>query len=196
MKVFKLIIITVHLTGVFCKNKHKHASSESIENILYYQDCNHKQKPSAPPVLLKAPSPQPECKMCCTMCCGDQCVDSHQMTLGRQTGMSPIEPKGINMPIQPDAMAPRQRRKKPKIPLPLQPPLPGRRAMGPLAFTRENIKSLISQDEDIRKILKDLVRVTMQKVDLMQLINSNRPNAASARPERAAADLSDSENDL
>ncbi|XP_045767341.1 uncharacterized protein LOC123868777 [Maniola jurtina] len=194
MEVLKLVIITVHLTGIFCKKKHKDASSESIENILYYQDCNHKQKPTPPPVLLKGPPPQPECKMCCTMCCGDQCVDSHQVNLGRQAAMNHIEPKGI-MPIQPDVMPPGQRRKKPIMSLPLRPPLPGRRGMGPMAFTRENIKSLISQDEDIRKILKDLVRVTMQKVDLMQLMSSNKPNGGTARPERAA-DLSDSENDL
>lgn len=42
-------------------------------------------------------------------------------------------------------------------------PIGGRRG---LTFTRDNIKSLISKDEDIKKILKDLVRVTMNKVDL------------------------------
>ena len=41
-------------------------------------------------------------------------------------------------------------------------------------FTKDKIKSLISQDNDIRKILKDLVRVTMQKVDLLDLINTRR----------------------
>lgn len=35
-----------------------------------------------------------------------------------------------------------------------------------LTFTRDNIKSLINKDEDIKKILKDLVRVTLNKVDL------------------------------
>lgn len=43
-----------------------------------------------------------------------------------------------------------------------------------MGFTREHIKSLISHDEDIKKILKDLVRVTMQKVDLIDMINARR----------------------
>lgn len=42
-------------------------------------------------------------------------------------------------------------------------PISGRRG---LSLTRDNIKSLINKDEDIKKILKDLVRVTMNKVDL------------------------------
>lgn len=52
---------------------------------------------------------------------------------------------------------------KPKIEDMMMPPIDGRRA---LSFTRDSIKSLISKDEDIKKILKDLVRVTMSKVDL------------------------------
>ncbi|CAH2234441.1 uncharacterized protein LOC120626951 [Pararge aegeria] len=193
MKLLEMILITIHLTGISCKKKHKEISSESIENILYYKDCNHKQNPTPIPLLGSPPPKQQECKMCCTMCCGDQCVDSHQVKLGRQAGMAQLEPKGI-MPIQPDIKPPRERRKKQKFPAPIQPPLPGRRGLGPIAFTRENIKSLISQDEDIRKILKDLVRVTMQKVDLMQLLN-NKQNVGNVKQEHAA-DVSDSENDL
>lgn len=65
------------------------------------------------------------------------------------------------------------------------PPLGSRRDFG---FTRENIKNLISQDEEIKKILKDLVRVTMHKVDLVEAVKS-RQNAMVAT--EATTDLSD-----
>lgn len=53
---------------------------------------------------------------------------------------------------------------------------------------------MISQDEDIKKILKDLVRVTMQKVDLMQMME--QPGAAAPRDSPPPADVSVSQNDL
>lgn len=136
-------------------------SSESIENILYYKDCNHKQRPTIMPLRHEVQQPQQQqCKMFCTMCCGDQCINTPQMDTGRQSQVM----ESRIMPISPNP--PKEKRKiRPKI----QPPVPERRG---LSFTRDNIKSLISKDEDIRKILKDLVRVTMQKVDLMELLKN------------------------
>lgn len=138
--------------------------------------------------LLRAtPKPQ-ECKMQCKMCCGEQCVDSQNLSFGRQMQeVNRIEPKIPQPNIQPQ----NERRKKAKPQMPPIQPIPQRRG---LALTRENVKSLISKDEDIKKILRDLVRVAMQKVDLMQLINAKQ-NAVTSDPERSA-DVSDSENDL
>lgn len=74
-----------------------------------------------------------------------------------------------NIPVQPQIL-PRGRKKKKPLPN-LQLPIVGRRDFG---FTKDRIKSLISQDGDIRKILKDLVRVTMQKVDLLDMIQKRQ----------------------
>ncbi|OWR44072.1 uncharacterized protein LOC116769226 [Danaus plexippus] len=185
MRLLEVMTIFLHLSSVHSKKKYKVRSSESIENILYYQDCNHKKSTEAPVMLRGAPQQQ-ECKMCCTMCCGDQCVNTNQLPMGRQAQSVNIEPKV--QPILP-TMQPRGRRNKIK-PLLKEMPQPKRRG---LSFTRENIKSLISNDDDIRKILKDLVRVTMQKVDLMELINSRRKMDNDPEPK---PDSEDSENDL
>lgn len=78
-----------------------------------------------------------------------------------------------------------QRRKK-KIkfqPNKLQIPLGGTRRDFSAGFTKEKIKSLISQDDDIRKILKDLVRVTMQKVDLLDMISTGSPDGVASTTE-------------
>lgn len=157
-------------------------SSESIENILYYKDCNHKQRPSPTPVQPLRSSPPQQCKMICTMCCGDQCVDSQQIAPARQAQV--LEPK------VPPHLKPNMQKERQKIKPKFSPIIPQRRG---LTFTRENIKSLISKDEDIRKILKDLVRVTMQKVDLMQLIK-RKQNVIKKNSE--ISDESDSENVL
>ncbi|CAH2085797.1 unnamed protein product [Euphydryas editha] len=181
-----MTILIVHLTSVSPK-RYRHVSSESIENILYYKDCNHKQTPTMAPVL-RSPPEQQECKMQCKMCCGDQCVDSQNLSLGRQMqGQNHIEPKMS----QPNIKPPTERRKKIRPQMPSMPPIPQRRG---LALTRENVKSLISKDEDIKKILRDLVRVAMQKVDLMQLLSAKQ-NVVKTDSDRSA-DVSDSENDL
>lgn len=57
------------------------------------------------------------------------------------------------------------------------PPIGGRRSFG---LTKEKIKGLISHDDDIRKILRDLVRVTMQKVEVLDMIHNNK-NGVRAR---------------
>ncbi|XP_041971048.1 uncharacterized protein LOC121727340 [Aricia agestis] len=44
--------------------------------------------------------------------------------------------------------------------------------------TRDYIRRVLSHDGDISAILKDLVRVTLQKVDLMKKMDSRRKNAA------------------
>ncbi|XP_052739953.1 uncharacterized protein LOC112043573 [Bicyclus anynana] len=218
MRVVEVIIIIIHVTGSFSKKKNKDRSSESIENILYYKDCNHKQRaplvplvPLVPLAKSQPPPAQQECKMCCTMCCGNQCVDSHQLYTSTKRNLRTTKSISFNIitillgtlhqmplgrqagsPLQPDMLPPRERRKKQKFPFPMQPLLPARRVTGYPGFTRETIKSLISQDEDIRKILRDLVRVTMQKADLMQMMNGRQ--AAQATPARA--DDSDPDNDL
>ncbi|CAH0723949.1 unnamed protein product, partial [Brenthis ino] len=163
MKFIELIIIILYLSNIFARRRHKVISSESIENILYYKGCNHKQRPTATPVQQMRSSPPQQCKMICTMCCGDQCVDSQRIAPARQA--QKLEPKVP--PILKPNMQKERRKDQPK----LSPTIPQRRG---LSFTRENIKSLISKDEDIRKILKDLVRVTMQKVNLMQLIKAKQ----------------------
>ncbi|XP_046967594.1 uncharacterized protein LOC124535426 [Vanessa cardui] len=186
MRYLEMVTIILHLTSISAK-RYKHISSESIENILYYKDCNHKQKPTENTVL-RAPAQQQECKMCCTMCCGDQCVDSQKMPLGRQMqGQNNIqfEPKPPQPNIKP--LNKKQNRMKPISPQ--MPQVPGRRGLG---FTKENIKALIAKDEDIRKILKDLVRVTMQKVDLMNLLNGKQ----NAKQKEESSIDSNSENDL
>ncbi|XP_047532113.1 uncharacterized protein LOC125067497 [Vanessa atalanta] len=188
MRYLEMVTIIMHLTSISPK-RYKHISSESIENILYYKDCNHKQKPTVSPVL-RTPPQQQECKMCCTMCCGDQCVDSQKLSLGRQMqGQNNIqfEPK---LP-QPNIKPLKTKQNKMKPILPQIPPVPGRRGFG---FTKENVKALISKDEDIRKILKDLVRVTMQKVDLMNLLNGKQNE--NRKDDESIDNDSDSENDL
>ncbi|XP_047505262.1 uncharacterized protein LOC125049839 [Pieris napi] len=181
MQFLFVTILALHLTLVVCKRKYKDSSSEeSIENVLYYQDCKHKRdQPAAvqmravePPTTKK---PQ-ECKMCCSMCCGEECQQSstcnQQKPQMRQPQFTPVKK------IEP-ARATRPRVQN-------QNPFFARREFG---LTKENIKSLISQDTDIRKILKDLVRVTMQKVDLMQLLKAKQT-------EKPLLKESEYENDL
>ncbi|XP_050349226.1 uncharacterized protein LOC126772736 [Nymphalis io] len=191
MRYLEMVTIIMHFTSISTK-RYKHISSESIENILYYKDCNHKQKTTVSPVFLSAPQQQ-ECKMRCTMCCGDQCVDSQKLSLGRQMqGQNNIELESKLR--QPNMKPPMLKQKKMKPQLPLILPVAsasGRRGFG---FTKENVKALISKDEDIRKILKDLVRVTMQKVDLMNLLKG-RQNVKTKEDSSIDND-SDSENDL
>lgn len=172
------MIIALHLTNVLSK-RYPSSSEESIENLIYYKDCNHRRKESVTqPTVLRAPAPQPpqECKMCCSMCCGDECVhNQHQSVMGQSVRQSPVMPPNEMLKSQPFRQpAPQPLNQKGKKKKPRQdqiPPVDGRRNVG---FTRDYIRSLISQDQDIRKILKDLVRVTMQKVDLMEMINSRR----------------------
>lgn len=71
------------------------------------------------------------------------------------------------------------------------PPIGGRRG---LSLTRENIKSLINKDEDIKKILKDLVRVTMNKVDL-KTRKSGTPNEQSIDAPRIKEQGDDKKDD-
>lgn len=40
--------------------------------------------------------------------------------------------------------------------------------------TKDNIRGLIAQDEDIKRILKELVRVTMQKVTLVEQLKEKQ----------------------
>ncbi|VVC94287.1 unnamed protein product [Leptidea sinapis] len=158
-----------------CKRKYRSSSSEeSIENVLYYQDCKHKREQPEPEKLRasEAPPPKPqECKMSCRMCCGEKC---------QQTFVGKTAPNKF----QQAAFLPKPPSIKPKTPprLPvksedttnnfdIQHAFLGRRD---LSLTKENIKNLISQDADIRKILRDLVRVTMQKADLMQMLSARR----------------------
>ncbi|XP_045496899.1 uncharacterized protein LOC123695182 [Colias croceus] len=159
-------VILLHASLILCRKRYRDSSSEeSIENVLYYQDCQHKKDPPKP-LQLRAVEPTTttkkpqECKMCCTMCCGDECTQTNS---GRTMSMNqPRQPFPVQQPrkIEPS---------RPTRPRARNAPFFARRDLG---FTKDNIKSLISQDMDIRKILKDLVRVTMQKVDLMQLMNS------------------------
>ncbi|CAG9787396.1 unnamed protein product [Diatraea saccharalis] len=188
-----MIIISMQITKTL-QRKYVSSSDESIENLLYYKDCQHKPKSTEPPVLRnenvqppEAPR-QPDCpfpKMCCSMSCGNDCGSS-QSYLSRQMeplqNFGPMQPVQLpqrtppHSPVQPQIM---QRSRKKKI----RPPtnslmgmgmgVDGRRDAG---FTKERIKNLISQDGDIRKILKDLVRVTMQKVDLLEMMNTRRNN--------------------
>ncbi|RVE50193.1 hypothetical protein evm_005216 [Chilo suppressalis] len=180
-----MIVISMQIIEIPAR-KYVSSSDESIENLLYYKDCQHKQKGSTESPILRSenvqPTPaarQPECpfpKMCCSMSCGNECASS-QSFLSRQ--MEPLQNFGGNPPFQPSrppVQPPVMQRARKKKMKPSMSPLMafgGRRDSG---FTKERIKSLISQDDDIRKILKDLVRVTMQKVDLLEMINSRRNN--------------------
>ncbi|XP_059054644.1 uncharacterized protein LOC131848723 [Achroia grisella] len=181
MELRAILLIALHLRAVLSK-KYISSSDESIENLIYYKDCNHKHATVPPPIAraeVRPPPPQPECpfpKMCCTMSCGNECGNNQQPFMSRQ--MEPLQdlmpPKQASSrqphsPAQPQVQRPRK--KKGKQQLKMQPPIGGRREFG---FTKERIKSLIAQDDDIRKILKDLVRVTMQKVDLLEMINARR----------------------
>ncbi|XP_053605823.1 uncharacterized protein LOC128672597 [Plodia interpunctella] len=178
MKIVKVLLLLSVARNVTPRKHTKVSSDESIENLLYYQDCKHSTAPpsSSPiPLKMKEELPKPTCpfpKMCCAMSCNNEpCVAEQLNAYGNQIH-SNIEPMsrvqnrfGANQPFL------RARKKKLRPPLPLGQPPNGRRDFG---FTKENIKSLISQDGDIRKILKDLVRVTMQKVDLQEMIKNRR----------------------
>ncbi|XP_073952654.1 uncharacterized protein [Choristoneura fumiferana] len=169
-----VVALALQIAAIASKKYDSSSDESSIENILYYKDCSHKAK-QAPIEQLRAvvspPKPQTECvpKMCCSMSCANNCgQDANQG--GNQFLQSQSMP--MMQPFQPPPRQPlplNQRPKKNKQ----QKPIGGRRSMG-MGFTREHIKTLISQDEDIKKILKDLVRVTMQKVDLIDMINARR----------------------
>ncbi|XP_075976324.1 uncharacterized protein LOC142976700 [Anticarsia gemmatalis] len=197
MDFIHIIMLTLQITQVITRSRNRkygiQSSDETIENLLYFKDCQKKPKEQPTthiPMTLRVPSylppptppPQPECpfpKMCCALSCGNECGGGRQSSfMSRQMeplqnmqlpDMPPIEP--VNqmrpplLPVQPQI----RKRKKMKIQMDkMQPPIGSRRSFG---FTKEKIKSVISQDDDIRKILKDLVRVTMQKVDLMDMVN-------------------------
>lgn len=180
--------MSLHILKVFAKKSHDSSSDESIENLLYYKDCQRdkKEKPSTPlyerlevpPRRTAMDCPFP--KMCCSLTCGgNECGTSSPFfgpqieTMDRmKLNHPPIMPlSGPTQPLQ--QSMPRGRKKKVKQPMSLQmqPPIGSRRSYG---FTKDRIKSLINEDDDIRKILKDLVRVTMQKADLVDMINTNR----------------------
>ncbi|XP_045515361.1 uncharacterized protein LOC123708611 [Pieris brassicae] len=176
MQFIFVTILALHFTLVVCKRKYKDSSSEeSIENVLYYQDCKHKHD-QPPPLQMRAVEPPTtkkpqECKMCCSMCCGEECQQSSTCNQ-QKPQFTPVKKIQPARPIRPRIQN--------------QNPFFARREFG---LTKENIKSLISQDTDIRKILKDLVRVTMQKVDLMQLLKAKQT-------EKPLLKESEYENDL
>ncbi|XP_028174319.1 uncharacterized protein LOC114362932 [Ostrinia furnacalis] len=189
MRLLLLVAVNLH-TVLVSSRKHDSDSDESIENLLYYKDCNHKPKESSPapnlrseiqPTPVRKPDPCPFPKMCCSMSCGDDC-GSQQSYLSRQMeplqqNLQPIQPisRQSSLPAQPQIMRGRKKKIKPTMEeMGLQLPFGARKSLG---FTKEKIKSLISQDADIRKILKDLVRVTMQKVDLLEMVKARRSNA-------------------
>lgn len=168
--------------------------------MLYYKDCQRTAKEQTTPVPEPAryaepppppPPRQPDCpfpKMCCALSCGNECGGSQPSFISRQMesmpglqSMQPMQPLPQARPpdrmgaVQPTIV--QRRKKKLKFqPNKMQAPIltgPTRRDGG--GFTKEKIKSLISQDDDIRKILKDLVRVTMQKVDLLDMMGPKVP---------------------
>lgn len=176
----------MQITSIYSgKIKFLSSSDESIESFVYLQDCSHKKdQTTTSPIPLRQvitepsrPKPQPECpfpRMCCALTCGNEC-ETQQSFVSRQ--MAPLQQNiqplhtgksQPQMPVQPPIIQ-KGRTKKSKSMKVL--PIDGRRNFG---FTKEKIKSLISQDDDIRKILKDLVRVTMQKVDVMEMINGKK----------------------
>ncbi|KAG6441701.1 hypothetical protein O3G_MSEX001930 [Manduca sexta] len=199
MDLLLFILITLQITKI---NSRKYASSsdESIENLLYYKDCQHKKKEepaTVTPTVLRAPdiprNREPDCpfpRMCCALSCGNECgsppFSGRNMEPLPQNFLKPIPspPRQPLISVQPLPQKGKKKRIKPQLKIP---PVGGRRDFG---FTKEKIKSLISQDDDIRKILKDLVRVTMQKVDLMDMINGRSPVAKNVKSE-----VSDSEDD-
>ncbi|XP_049693221.2 uncharacterized protein LOC126053878 [Helicoverpa armigera] len=204
MDIFQILVLALYLPQVFTKSKSKSrkykASSsdeDSIENLLYYKDCQRQGKPETTttehvqlrydPPPPPPPPRQPECpfpKMCCALTCGNECGGNQPSYGSRQmepmNGYQPMQPMpSMPQPHQPGmgAVQPQIIRRKKKMKFPpgkLPGSLPTRRDMS--GFTKEKIKSLIAQDHDIRKILKDLVRVTMQKVDLLDMINSTPEN--------------------
>ncbi|CAG4933904.1 unnamed protein product [Parnassius apollo] len=195
MELLETIIFTLQISNVITK-KHVSSSEESIENLIYYKDCNHKRKQDAPPVkeLLTRTNPPPppqECKMYCSMCCGGECVhDRYPSIMSRQSPTmlenSMPKPQPFQQPVLQPPLNQKGKKKQTQLVSGLQPPIGGRRNV---EFTRQHIKSLISQDQDIRKILKDLVRVTMQKVDLLEMINSRRSvNEVNSEENKSEAD--------
>ncbi|KAJ8718867.1 hypothetical protein PYW07_016423 [Mythimna separata] len=188
-----ILVLALYITHALTKSrsrKHKASSEEgSIENLLYYKDCQRNGKPepmTKMPLMLEvlptttpAPPRQPDCpfpKMCCALTCGNECGGSppasHMQANSPMLGppyMSPANAASIRRGRINGVHPPNMKRKRNRPPLPL---LPTRRDFS--GFTKEKIKGLISKDDDIRKILKDLVRVTMQKVDLQDMINANQ----------------------
>ncbi|XP_037867613.1 uncharacterized protein LOC110386589 [Bombyx mori] len=181
----KIIFIVISFQATSSR-RHDSSSEESIENLLYYKDCQRPKEEtttaSLEPLRLRVaeereePRREPECpfpRMCCSMTCGNEC---NQPFTNR-----PIEPQNTspnvrqpNKPVQPQI---NQLRKKKIKPMGMLPPIGGRRSFG---LTKEKIKGLISHDDDIRKILRDLVRVTMQKVEVLDMIHNNK-NGVRAR---------------
>lgn len=198
------MMLTLCITNAATKSrskKHYGSSSEeeTIENLLYFKDCQPKEQPTTKaPIPLRfqqpppppPPPPQPQCpfpKMCCTLTCGNECSGTKESALiSRQ--MEPIQRQHYQ-PFQPTiqsrgpAMPDQSARKRKRIKFPaanMQTPINSRRGFG---LTKEKIKSLINQDGDIRKILKDLVRVTMQKVDLIELQKGSDSNMRKSEPD-------------
>ncbi|CAB3235333.1 unnamed protein product [Arctia plantaginis] len=210
MNILQIMMLTLCITNAVTKSrskKHHGSSSEedTIENLLYFKDCQKKPKeevttrspmplrysqPAPPP----PPPPQPQCpfpKMCCALTCGNECGGNKEPSfMSRQMEpiqrqhyqpFQPIQPRGPTMPDQPT-----RKRKRIKFPAAnMQMPINSRRGLG---LTKEKIKSLINQDGDIRKILKDLVRVTMQKVDLIELQKGNGSNMGKNEPNEREVD--------
>lgn len=197
--------------NVFTK-KYASSSDESIENLLYFKDCRKNNKnvgSSTPPPferLVAPPKPRgmdcPFPKMCCSLTCdgGNECNGQTSPFFGQQGSMGaeqvypPIGP--LSAPLQPQVqLKSKARKKKLKQPMRIQiPPMPSARRN--YAFTKDKIKNLINQDDDIRKILKDLVRVTMQKVDLVDKIKmGNAETSAPLRPMLKNSDVDDDDDD-
>lgn len=152
-------------------------SGDSLEHLFYYKDFRPREETTtvttttttaAAKLLMRAPlNPRKNCCCCCT---SNSCNEGNiNIPVERQLP-EPSEMGSMSesmSPIQPIQSDPERKKIMTRMHQPLW------RRSGGVSFTKDHIKKLISHDEDIKKILRDLVRVTMQKINVLDMIKAS-----------------------
>ncbi|KAG7309810.1 hypothetical protein JYU34_004312 [Plutella xylostella] len=190
-----VFLISLHITSTPCKHRHHiNLHDGSIENIFYYQDVKHNPENNYPIPLkgtpwnmhdrVESPTTKPACcpKLCCSSCCGDchsnNPVVMHQFppTFFNTNGNNPVEQ--INpLDMKPDAKpdwSPSHQKYYDELKNKTLHGIQHHSGRRQFVDTKDNIRGLIAQDEDIKRILKELVRVTMQKVTLVEQLKEKQ----------------------
>ncbi|CAG9136548.1 unnamed protein product [Plutella xylostella] len=152
-----VFLISLHITSTPCKHRHHiNLHDGSIENIFYYQDVKHNPENNYP-IPLKAlgtwvawespPTTKPPAAPSCVVPRAAETCHSNNPVVMHQFPPTFFNTNGNN------------------------PHHSGRRQF---VDTKDNIRGLIAQDEDIKRILKELVRVTMQKVTLVEQLKEKQ----------------------
>ncbi|XP_041980167.1 uncharacterized protein LOC121733851 [Aricia agestis] len=168
--VVRKLLILLQLTSVMPKRRIS-TDLESGETVFYFKDSKEidRMQPNSPnhkgarsdtedldedDKVKQPPLPTPrrvysqECKICVTVCCGSDCQCANQLLpslLRASPGLQPTTKNPMALPIEET-----------------------RRGFS----NRDYIKSVLTNDGDISSVLNNLVKITLQKVDMMKKMDN------------------------